>query len=122
MVLPPQRRRAAFGVHRQGPDGEAIFLGIRGVAPERQAKLKVYTDALHRLAGKGLTAAAVVANFHRQRVLPLMERRLPIYKLTPEAPSEGSRMMAELLSHEIAAQRARRTMPPRPALEIFGRS
>ena len=31
-----------------------------------------------------------------------MERRLPIYKLTSEAPSEGSRMMAELLSHEIA--------------------
>jgi hypothetical protein len=113
MVLPPQRRRAASGVHRQGPDGEARFLGIRGVAPpERQAKLVVYTDMLHRLVGKGLTAAAVVANFCRQRVLSLMERRLPIYKLTSEAPSEGSRMMAELLSHEIAAQRAGCTAAP----------
>ena len=88
-----------------------------------QAKLKVYTNALGHLAGKGLTAAAVIANFHRQRVLPLMERKLPLHKLTPEAPYEGSRMMEELLSHEIAAQRARRTVAPlRPASEIIGKS
>jgi hypothetical protein len=43
-----------------------------------------------------------------------MERRLPIYKLTSEAPSEGSRMMAELLSHEIAAQTAGCTAAPPP--------
>ena len=50
-----------------------------GMSPaERQSKLKVYTDALCRLTGKGLTAAAVVANFHRQRVLLLMEMKLPL--------------------------------------------
>ena len=53
--------------------------------PERQAKLTVYTDALRHLAKRGLTAAAVIANFHRQRVLPLMERKLAIFQLTPEA-------------------------------------
>jgi hypothetical protein len=63
----------------------------------------VYTNALRHLAGKGLTAAAVIANFHRQRVLPLMERKLPLHKLTLEAPSKGTRMMEELPSHEIAA-------------------
>ena len=78
--------------------------------PERQAKLKVYTDALCHLAGKGLTAAAVVVNFHRRRVLLLMERTLPLHKLTPEAPFEGSRMMEEPFSHEVAAQRAGRTV------------
>jgi len=31
------------------------------------------------LAKKGLTAAAVIANFHRQRVIPLVERALPIF-------------------------------------------
>ena len=37
-----------------------------GVSPaERQAKLKVFTKALQRMAGKGLTAATVIANFHR---------------------------------------------------------
>ena len=49
----------------------------------------MFTKALQCLAGKGLTAGTLVANFHRQRVLPLMERRLPIYRLTPEASPEG---------------------------------
>ena len=40
--------------------------------PAQQAKLGVLTDALAHLAKKGLTAAAVIANFHRQRVIPLM--------------------------------------------------
>ena len=36
-----------------------------GVSPlEHQAKLKVYTDALQRLANKGLIAAIVIANFN----------------------------------------------------------
>jgi len=74
------------------------------------------------LAEKGLIAVAVVANFHRQRVLPLMERRLPLNKLTPEAPSEGSWMMGELLSHEISAQRAGRTVaaPPTGLEDLWG--
>ena len=75
--------------------------------PERQAKLEVFTEALKRLADKGLTAATVIANFHRQRVLPLMERRLAIYQLTPKAVPEGSRMSRRLLSHDAAAQRAK---------------
>jgi len=54
-----------------------------GVSPlKRQARLGVYTDAQRRLANKGLTVAIVVANFHRRRVLPLMERRLPLFKMT----------------------------------------
>ena len=56
---------------------------------------------------KGLTAAAVIANFHRQRVLPLMERSLAIFQLTPEAAPEGSRMSRRLLSRDAATQRAK---------------
>jgi len=91
------------------------FWSYRVSPTERQAKLEVFTKALQRLAGKGLTAAAVIANFHRQRVLPLMERRLPIYQLTPQAASEGSRMMEELLSHDVTAQRAKRTVAAFPS-------
>ena len=59
-----------------------------GVSPlERQARLKVYTNALQRLADEGLTAAIVIANFNRQRVLPRMERKLPLFKMTEGAPS-----------------------------------
>ena len=72
-----------------------------------QARLKALTDALERLDRRGLTAAAVIANFHRQRVIPLMERVLPIFKLTPGARASGSRTSVELLPRDIAARRAR---------------
>jgi hypothetical protein len=61
------------------------------------AKLGVFTEALKRLADKGLMAAAVIANFHQQRVVPLMEKKLAIFQLTPEAAPDGSRMSKRLL-------------------------
>jgi hypothetical protein len=79
-----------------------------GVSPPKcQTKLRVFFEALKLLVNKGLTAAAVIANFHRQRVLPLMERKLAIYQLTPKATPEGSRMSKRLLSHDAAALRAK---------------
>ena len=36
-----------------------------------------------------------------------MERSLLIFQLTSEAPAEGSRTSNELLSHDVAARRAR---------------
>jgi hypothetical protein len=38
----------------------------------------------------GLTAAGVITAIHRRRVLPLAERRLPLWEMTPEADLEGS--------------------------------
>jgi len=78
--------------------------------PERQARLEVYTDALHRLANKGLTAAIVIANFHRRRVPPLMERKLPLFQMTGDASFEGTRMVEEFLSDGVSAQRAGRAV------------
>ena len=75
--------------------------------PKQQDKLEVFTKALQYLARKELTAAAVIANFHRQRVIPLVERKLPIFELTSEAPVEGSRTSNVLLPHDVAARRAR---------------
>ena len=61
-----------------------------GVLPaERYARLEMYTDALQRLAGKGLTAAIVIANFHRRRVLPLTERKLPLFQMTGDARTKA---------------------------------
>ena len=78
-----------------------------GVPHDRQPMLKVLIDALQRLGRKGLTAPAVIVNFYRQRVIPLMERRLAIFELTPEATAEGSRMSSMLLSLDATAQRAK---------------
>ena len=86
-----------------------------GVVHERQSRLKVFVDALQHLAKKGLTVPAVIANFHRQRVIPLMERRLAIFELTPEAAAEGSRMSSVLLSLEAATQRAKRVVAHFPS-------
>ena len=67
----------------------------------------MFIEALQYFAKKGLTAAAVIANFHRQRVIPLMERRLAIFEMTPEAVTEGSRISSGLLPLDAAAQRAK---------------
>jgi hypothetical protein len=45
----------------------------------------------------GLTAAGVIAAIHRRRVLPLAERRLSLWEMTPEADWEGSRMSSDPL-------------------------
>jgi len=67
----------------------------------------VLTNALRYLTKKELTAVAVIANFHRQRVIPLMERKMPIFELTLEALYEGSRTSNVLLPHNVAARRAK---------------
>ena len=107
MVLPPKLQRRAPGVYQQGSSGASGEVGLGVSPPAQQARLEDLTDALARLARKGLTAAAVIANFHRQRVIPLVERALPIYQLTPESKVEGSRTSSKLLSHTNAARRAK---------------
>ena len=69
---------------------------------------------MRHLARKGLTAAAVIANFHRQRVIPLTERSLPIFYLTPEARASGSRTSPVLLPCDVAARRAKNAVAEFP--------
>ena len=107
MVLPAQLQQQAPGIHQQGSPGEAQEVGLGGIALAHQARLRVLTDALERLDQRGLMAAAVIANFHWQRVVPLMERVLPIFKLTLGARASGLRTSVELLPRDIAARRAR---------------
>ena len=82
--------------------------------PAHQARLEVLTEALVHLARKGLTAAAVIANFHWQRVIPLTERSLPIFDLTPEAPASSSRTSLVLLPRDVAARRAKNAVAEFP--------
>jgi len=74
----------------------------------------VLTEALVHLARKGLTAAVVIANFHRQRVIHLTDRSLPIFDLTPEAPASGSRTSLVLLPRDVAARRAKNAVAEFP--------
>jgi hypothetical protein len=49
----------------------------------------------------GLTVAGVIATIHRRRVLPLAERWLSLWEMTPEADFEGSRMSSDPLPVDV---------------------
>ena len=59
-------------------------------------------------------AAAFIANFHRQRVIPLTERNMPIFDLTSEAPYAGSRTSNVPLPRDVAARRAKNAVAKFP--------
>ena len=81
-----------------------------GVPREDQPKLQSLLEGLERLRGRGLTAAMVVAAFHRWRVLPLMARRRCLFEMRPDEPIEGIRMSASALSDEEILCRVRETV------------
>ena len=64
-------------------------------------------EALERLCGHGLTAAVVVAAFHRRRVLPLMAQRRCLFDMRPDGLIEGIWMSAAALSDEVVLCRVR---------------
>ena len=64
--------------------------------------------ALGHLEAMGLTAAVVVANFHRRRVLPLMSRHLCMNEMTDGTPLEGVEMAPNDLEHDDVAKRVKK--------------
>jgi hypothetical protein len=79
----------------------------------RQDRLDSALKALKALADAGLTAASVLANLHHRRIVPLMERRLRIFKMKETADPvvlAQSRLLPDLLPQEYATTRARRTI------------
>jgi hypothetical protein len=64
---------------------------------ERQKNLQPLLKALEELQERGLTAAGVVAAIHRRRVLPLTERRLPLWEMMPGVDLEGFQMSSDPL-------------------------
>ena len=78
-----------------------------------QPKLQPLLRALERLRSRGLTAAVVMAAFHRRRVLPLMARRQRLFEMTPDEPIDGIRLSAVALSDEEILRRVRETVEGR---------
>jgi hypothetical protein len=72
-----------------------------GTLHDRQKNLEPLLKALEALRKGGLTAAGVIAAIHRRRVLPLAERRLPLWEMMPEADLEGSRMSSDPLPIDV---------------------
>jgi hypothetical protein len=59
--------------------------------------LQPLLKALEELRERGLTVAGVVAAIHRRRVLPLTERRLSLWEMTPGVDLEGLQMSSDPL-------------------------
>jgi hypothetical protein len=72
-----------------------------GTPHERQKNLEPLLKALEALRKGGLIAAGVIVAIHRRRVLPLAERRLPLWEMTPEADFKGSRMSSNPLPIDV---------------------
>jgi hypothetical protein len=72
-----------------------------GTSHDRQKNLEPLLRALEAFRKGGLTAAGVIAAIHRRRLLPLAERRLPLWEMTPEADLEGSRMSSDPLPIDV---------------------
>jgi hypothetical protein len=96
-----------------------------GAPRERQKNLQPLLKALEELREGGLTAAGVVASIHRRRVLPLTERRLPLWEMTPEdAVDRAARRVATEKRKEkkdAKKARARERMRARDTLERLRR-
>jgi hypothetical protein len=88
-----------------------------GVSPvQHRRRLDSLLTALRDLARRGLTATAILAFLHHQRVVPLMERPLRIFEMTETADPVAlarSRMLPSPLLREYAATRARSAVDTR---------
>jgi hypothetical protein len=81
-----------------------------GAPSADQVKLQPLLNALQKLRDRDLTAAGVVAAFHRRRVLPLTQQRLWLYQMTPEAELESSRMSSVTLHTDDLLRRVTTTV------------
>jgi hypothetical protein len=71
---------------------------------------------LRNLAGRGLTAGAVLAFLHHRRIVPLMERPLRIFEMTETTDPIAlarSRMLQGPVLREYAATRAWSAVDPK---------
>ena len=88
-----------------------------GVIKPDQPRLEPLLRALGKLRDCGLTAAVVVAAFHRRRVLPLMARRWRLFEMTPRDSIEGIKMSAFALTDEEILRRVREAVDGKPKID-----
>jgi hypothetical protein len=99
-------------VLREKPDSWS-----HGVSPVQHRRwLDSLLAALRNLAGRGLTAGAVLAFLHHRRVVPLMERPFRIFEMTEKANPVAlvrSWTLQSPLLREYASTRARSAVDTR---------
>jgi hypothetical protein len=84
--------------------------------PQHQRRLDSLLAAPRNLAGRGLTAEAVLAHLRHQRIVPLMERPLRIFEMSETADPVAlarSRTLQSPLLRDYAATRVRSAVDPK---------
>jgi hypothetical protein len=77
---------------------------------DKAIPLRKVVKALAELSKAGLTAAVVVANFHKRRVLPLMSRRIFLDDMKEGTSWEGTRMAPDELEHDEVVRRVKKAV------------
>jgi hypothetical protein len=67
---------------------------------KREHGVEGLIQAFRHLKGEGMTGAHVVAIFHHQRVLPLMNREQSLVKMVPDVPWVGMMLSPEPINDE----------------------
>ena len=81
-----------------------------GAPAVEQKKLDPLLDGLAILRQEGVTATIVVAAFHKRCVVPLAQRPLALYQMTPEASLFGTQMLEEPVPAAEISLRVTRTV------------
>jgi len=69
---------------------ECLEKWVWGAPAAKQKKLDPLLEALAKLRQEGITATTVAIAFHKRSILPLAQLVLPMWDMTPNAPSEIS--------------------------------
>ena len=68
--------------------------------------------AIHALKARGVKGSGIIGAYHARRVVPLMARALPLYRMVPGESFEGTVLADEAFAPSEVAQRIREAMEP----------
>jgi len=91
---------------------EAPMKWAWGAPSEEQKKLAPLLAGLQKLRDAEVTAATVAIAFHKRSLLPLAQRRVPMFEMTRGVPWAGTRMLAEPISASDITARVEKTTHP----------
>ena len=81
-----------------------------GPTKQEKPRLDPALDALALLRGNGLSPIDVLGAYHSRRLCPLMERRLRMWEMKPDADYTGTVMSTEALSTGEVGQRIKEAL------------
>ena len=83
-----------------------------GVQRKDKKHLDDLLTALRALMDRGVKGVGIIGDYHARRVVPLMARALPLYRMMPGMSFEGTVLVDEALPYSEVAQRVKEATEP----------